>query len=128
MLRTARRRHSTCIIQADGRAMQSIILIGGHTENERYSKTTEILLVKDGRFMNVHEGTIQGPPLPVGLEGASCVALPPTSNFACVVIGGRSQEEKSSPHVYGLNRSLKEWTLLGKIRTGRSSHIALPFS
>ena len=96
------------------------------TENESYSKTTEILHLSDGMFMNGHEGTVQGPPLPVGLEGASCVVLPAIANFACFVIGGMTQDEKSSPDVYGLDRSLKKWTHLGKIRTKRSFHIALP--
>lgn len=71
---------------------------------------------------------IQGPELPLGIRWASCVALPPTHKFACVLVGGCTKEDKYSSNVYGLNRSSKEWTPLGKIRTGRYCHIALPFS
>ena len=71
---------------------------------------------------------IQGPELPLGIKGSSCVALPPTHNNTCVLVGGWTKEDKYSSNVYGLNRSSKEWTLLGKIRTGRYGHIALPFS
>ena len=70
----------------------------------------------------------QGPELPLGISETSCVALPPTHNFACVLIGGKTEEEEYSSNVYGLNRSLKEWTLLGEIRTGRCGHVALPLS
>ena len=71
---------------------------------------------------------IQGPELPLGIIEKSCVALRPTHNFACVLVGGKSKEEEYSSNVYGLNRLLKEWKLLGKIRTGRCGHIALPLS
>ena len=73
---------------------------------------------------------IQGPGLPLGIRSSSCVALPPTSDFACVLIGGliAGQGFMVSSNVYGLNRSLKEWKFLGKIRKGRVGHIALPFS
>ena len=71
---------------------------------------------------------IQGPELPLGIRSPSCVALPPTSDFVCVLIGGRTEGEIFSSNVHGLNRALKEWTLLGKIKKGRGHHIALPFS
>ena len=96
-------------------------MIGGSTDKEYYSKTTEILDMTNLKWM-------QGPKLPFGIRKASSVALPPTSKFICVVIGGLSEKEESSSIVYGLNRSSKEWTLLGKIRTGRWGHIALPLS
>ena len=70
---------------------------------------------------------IQGPELPLGIRLSSCVALPQTSAFACVLIGGVTEGKMISSNVYGLKRSLKEWTLLGKIRKGRWGHIALPF-
>ena len=70
----------------------------------------------------------QGPELPLGRIMASCVALPPSSNYACVLIGGETEETSYSSNVYGLNRLLNKWTLLGKIRTGRYDHIALPLS
>lgn len=66
---------------------------------------------------------------------ASCVALPPTSDIACIVVGGETSRigrdlarETFSSNVYALNRKLTEWTLLGTIRKGRSNHIALPIS
>ena len=71
---------------------------------------------------------IQGPELPFGIRRASSVALPPKSYFSCVLVGGWTTEERYSSKVYGLDRSLKEWTLLGNIRTGRYGHTALPFS
>ena len=70
----------------------------------------------------------QGPELPLGIKGASCVSLPPTHNYTCALVGGWTKEDKYSSNAYGLNRSSKEWTLLGKIKTGRYGHIALPFS
>ena len=74
------------------------------------------------------EKWIQGPDLAVGIKAAACVALPLSSNFACVVVGGWTKKEYYSSNVYGLDKSLTEWTFLGKIRNGRRSHIALPIS
>ena len=71
---------------------------------------------------------IDGPELPLGIFEASCVALPPTSNFACVLVGGETVGEEFSSNVYGLNRLTKEWNFMGNIKTGQSSHIALPLS
>ena len=84
----------------------------------------EILDLKEQRWG-------KGPNLPLGTHLASCVALPPTSDFACVLIGGRTQknvEMCKGENVFGLKKSLDEWILLGTIQTGRFSHIALPFS
>ena len=86
-----------------------------------HSKSTEILHLKDKKW-------VLGPELPLEIKYSSCVALPPTSNFACVIIGGWTKEECYSSKVYGLNESLTEWLLLGNIRTRRRSHIALPLS
>ena len=89
------------------------------------SKTTEILNLNDRKW-------VQGPELPVGIKAASCVALPLTSRFACVVVGGRTMkpgvEEKYSSNVYGLERRLMQWKFLGKLRKERCSHISLPIS
>ena len=89
------------------------------------SKTTEILNVKENKWF-------QGPELPVGIKAASCVALPLTSRFACVLVGGQTvksgPEEKYSSNVYGLERRLMQWKLLGKLRKERCSHISLPIS
>ena len=84
-------------------------------------KSTEILVLTDQKW-------VRGPEFAVGIKAAACVALPPSSNFSCVVIGGWTEKEDYSSNVYGLDKSLTEWTLLGKIRNGRHSHIALPIS
>ena len=84
------------------------------------SKTTEILCVTEQKW-------VQGPRLPVDLGFATCAALPPTSNFACVIVGC-SLSEMSFLYVYGLDKNLSEWTLLGRIKKGRYCHIAIPIS
>ena len=76
---------------------------------------------------------VPGPELPIGVKSAACVALPSTSNYACVVIGGFSKEASSSigitlSNVFGLDKSLNKWTFLDKISTSRAIHIALPIS
>ena len=77
---------------------------------------------------------IQGPELPCNdaqeyrTITALCVELPEATDIACVVIGGNIGEEYCSSNVYGLNKSMTEWTSLGKTRKGRFRHIALPFS
>ena len=68
------------------------------------------------------------------MQGAACVALPSTSNFACVVLGGFTVNEededdgKVSNDVYGLKNKLTEWTFLGKMRGRACYHSALPLS
>ena len=87
------------------------------------SNTTEILYLNERKW-------VQGPCLPVKIHYAACVVLPPTSCFACVIVGScRGEVEPSfSSNVYGLDKGLSEWTLLGKIRKGRYGHVALPIS
>ena len=80
----------------------------------------------------------QGPPLPCVVKDAHCVPLHPQTNFACVIIGGwiggddhiriESGLINRSSDVYGLNKELTEWKLLGKIKTGRRNHTAIPLS
>ena len=118
-LSTPRVDHSSCAIKSDDGSAQSVIIIGGRTNQEHNSKTTEVLNVKTSKW-------VKGPDLPEGIWNASCVALPPTSNIACVVVGGSTETKRYSSDVYGLNRALTDWSLLGSIRTGRFSHIALP--
>ena len=111
--------------------MQSIIITGGMTDNEYWSTDTEILDLKE-------QGWIKGPNLPLGIHDASCVALPPTLDFASLLIGGRAHKYEFGEHlfcikssVYGLKKSLDEWILLGdftRSRRGRYHHIALPCS
>ena len=87
-------------------------------------KTSEILDLENRKW-------VQGPELPLRLQSAACVELPPTSNFACVVLGGSTDNEedkndfKVSNDVYGLNKNLTEWTFLGKMRVGTCNNIAL---
>ena len=123
-LLAARARHSSCAIQSDDGSIKSIIAISGNTDHEYNSETTELLDFRDKKW-------VEGPDLPLGIRDSACVALPPTSYFACIVVGGEISEgitNKYSSNVYGLNKSLDEWTLLGKITRGRSRHIALPLS
>ena len=54
------------------------------------------------------------------------MSIPPATNLACVVLGGRTEKEQYSSTVYGLNQHLTEWTLLGNIKSERRGHIALP--
>ena len=84
-------------------------------------KTTEILYLTERKV-------VQGPRLPVEVCFTACVALPPTSNFSCLIIGTSRGENLLSLGVYGLDKSLSEWTPMGKIRKGRYHHIALPIS
>ena len=151
MLLQPRAFHSSCSIQSDDGSTKCIIIIGGNTNKESPSKSVEILNVKDlrsylsSKFKWSLEDQMwtQGPPLPCGIRFSACVSLPPTTNFACLVIGGdaRQYEKNMLPNgrrwdrfneytsdVYGLNKKLTEWKLLGRIRTGRSGHIALPLS
>ena len=120
-LLTPRCGHSSCTIQSDDGSIKCIIIIGGWTDEEHNSKSREILHIVDKKW-------VQGPNLPVGIRNSACLALPPTSKFFCVLIGGYTKENSYTSNAYGLNRSSNEWTLLGKIRRGRYNHIALPLS
>ena len=122
-------------------------MIGGSTNQGRYLKSVEILNVENkkshssigAKWPKNNQKWAKGPPLPYVVEDAHCVPLHPLTNFACVIIGGwiggdkpprghRSSIGDRSSDVYGLNKELTEWKLLGKIRNGRSNHIALPLS
>ena len=105
--------------------VKAIIIMGGRQYN-KVLNTTEVLYTKDQKWT-------PGPPLPCNLVHASCVALPPITNFACIVIGGSNSstywdESQCSSNVYGLNNNLTEWTLLGRIRTERQFHLVLALS
>ena len=117
---TGRERHFACAIPSDNGKTKCIIVLGGYTNKEQYSKSTEILTIKDRKW-------IPGPDLPRGMRDAACVALPPTMKYALLLIGGSDQDDYRST-VYGLNVKLTKWTLLGNIRKRRSGHIALPLS
>ena len=69
--------------------------------------------------------------MPCEVRNAACVSLSPTTNFACVIVGGETFGSNPS-NVYGLNKTLTEWTDLGKIRSERQyammRPIALPLS
>ena len=133
-LLTPRCRHSSCTIQSDDGSTKCIIIIGGLTENEEIEEFEEIKVSKSTEILYFAEQKwVQGPELPVGLAAAACIALPPSSNFSCIVIGGTTEVAYTSygaisSNVYGLDKNLMKWTLLGQIRTSRSCHIALPIS
>ena len=118
---TPRFRHSSCALHSDDGSIKCIIIIGGFTDPKRNRKTTEILHLTERKW-------VQGPILPEEISDAACAALPPTSHFACVIVGGSTTENTFSSNVYSLDKSLSKWTVLGKIRKGRYGHIALPIS
>ena len=93
--------------------------------NEGKANTTEIFKIGEKQW-------IEGPPFPCEIDGASCVSLPPPMNFACVVVGGETDEDtiddQETSDVYGLNRSWTGWTYLGKIKKGRQMNIVLALS
>ena len=125
-LLTPRCCHSNCTIQSDDGSTKCIIIIGGLTDQGKVSKSTEILYLAEQNW-------VQGPELPVGIVAAACVALPPSSIFTCVVIGGTTHKVYTlkgaiSSNVYGLDKNLNKWILLGKIITPRVFHLALPIS
>ena len=78
--------------------------------------TTEILNMK-------YQTWARGPTLPSEVIWTSCVLLPPIINFACVIVGKRTQETNYCSNVYGLNRALTEWTLIGKYRKYSEKYI-----
>ena len=116
-------------MQSDDGSTKCIIVIGGLTDegpDEKVLRTSEILDLENREW-------VQGPELPLGLENSACIAIPPTYDFACVVVGGWSEEETEegqihSSNICGLKKSLSEWKVLGKIKRGRSNHITLPLS
>ena len=111
--------HCSCVIQLDDESTECIIIIGGNTIEEEDSNTTEILDLKVKKW-------VQGPALPLGARYTTCVTLPQTSNFSCVVFGSGSSQESSSTSVYGLDKRVMEWKLLGKISSSRCVRNALP--
>ena len=114
--------HCSCAIQLNDGSTQSIIIIGGYTKEGEDSNTTEILDVNVQKW-------VQGPALPSGARYTTCVTLPPTSNFSCVVLGS-SQGKPSGTGAYGLDKRLMEWKFLGNINaySGRSACTSLPLS
>ena len=105
--------------------------MGGSTNQEWYSNSVEILNVKNRslhwciatKWSISNPKWVKGPPLPFGVASATCVPLSPLTNFACVIIGGKSRRDAMIKQylsdVYGLNKELTEWKLLGKTKTGR---------
>jgi len=123
-LKLARTGHCSCIIQSDDGTQDSIIIIGGWT-NQGRTNTTEIFNINQSKWT-------EGPNFPCGIISAACVPLPPTmksvSNISCVVVGGSTDKGLYSSEIYGLDRTMTKWTHLGKIKKGRESHIVLPLS
>ena len=95
-------------------------MIGGKTKREGdYAKSTEIFSFKNRKW-------VVGPPLPYGIKSAACIAGPQLCNFACILVGGQTQERRHSKIVFGLNKNLSEWIILGTLKKGRYDHIAIP--
>ena len=120
--------HCSCVIPSEDGSTQSIIIIGGTTEDREVSNTSEILDLNGQKW-------VQGPALPLGVRYRACVTLPPTSNFSCVVFGSETGIKSSGEDIYGLDKRLMEWKLLGKFTTKRQNrfftadfYIALPLS
>ena len=65
--------------------------------------------------------------MPNAIFKAACVSLPPTANFACVIVKGWAFDNLSS-NVYGLNKTLTEWIHLGKTQIKEQCLIAFPLS
>ena len=116
---TARLDHSSCVFQLDDRSTYCIVIGGVTGHDEKYSKSTEILTFNDRKW-------VEGPTLPCGINSSACVAAPQLSNFACVLVGGYTEESSNWQNVYGLSKNLSEWKLLGTIKKGRLNHILLP--
>ena len=89
--------------------------MGGVTDNPC---SIEIYNIKSGVW-------VEGPPLPYGETYASCAPLPPTSKYACLAIGSGTKKTNYTSNVYGLDRTLTEWTLLGNTKEGSKNYIAL---
>merc|ERR1712156_849637 len=83
-LLSARSHHCSCVIQSDDGTREAVIVIGGLT-NEEITNTTEIFKIGEKQW-------IQGPPFPCKIDGAACLSLPPPMSFACVVIGGETDD------------------------------------
>ena len=120
--------HCSCVIQSNDGSTQSIIIIGGYTSIDSScfgedSNTTEILDLNFQKW-------VQGPALPFGARYTTCVTLPPTSNFSCVVFGSGTSQTLPGTGAYGLDKRLMEWKFLGKISAycGRNTCTALPLS
>ena len=95
-------------------------MIGGKTKDEgEYAKSTEIFNFKSQKW-------VVGPTLPYGIKSSECIAGPQLCNFACIIVGGHTKERDYSQIVFGLNKSLSEWIILGTLKKGRYDHIAIP--
>ena len=122
--------HASCTILSEDGSTDCIILIGGYTENKQlnesygreYLNTTEILKIQE-------ENWIEGPKLPDEMKVLGCVGLPPSSNYGCLVVGGRIKVDKDrsttdqdlhfwpkATNLYGLEKSLTSWTFLGQLK------------
>ena len=132
-LLTARSNHSSCAIKSEDGATQGIIVIGGKGYCKDYPLiSTEILRTTEQKWT-------QGPDLPMGIAEASCIELPSSMNYVCLIIGGTTTSSISlasmtihfnnpSSLVYGLDKSLSTWIPLGKISERSGGLLALAFS
>ena len=81
------------LMQLDDESVHCIV-IGGTTEHEgHYSKSTEIFNFNDQKW-------VQGPTLPRGISSSACIAAPRLSSFACVLVGGDSEDRCNLQNIY----------------------------
>ena len=106
-------------------------------DQSKYAKSdsSEIFIIKERKW-------IQGPNILQKIGRPTCVPLPITMNYHCIVIGSVDWNcdnnccgncirkcHRNYEHVYGLNKSLTAWLFLGKYRRNdRFCYVALPIS
>ena len=110
-------------------------MINDQSKRDAESDSSEILMIKERKW-------IQGPNLFHKISRPTCIALPFTMKYHCIVIGSHDWKCDNNccgncirqchihyEHVYGLNESLTAWLFLGKYRRNeRYRYIALPIS
>ena len=116
--------HASCAINCKEGSIKTIIVVGGSTDFEEYSSSTELFDAKENQWS-------RGPDLPIKVKEAACVTTPSNMKYSCLVIGGISKEwfgykEYISRSIFGLDQELKSWTHVGFLKRARYGHIILP--
>ena len=113
---------SSCALKSREGIINTILIVGGCTKSSpnkyKYKSSSELFSIKENRWS-------KGPDLPIVVKSASCVALPYHTIYSCLLIGGRSEEEKESyisDSIYALENDSKRWTLLGHLKEARCGH------
>ena len=110
--------HSSCSLISSEGSIDTIVIVGGYTESSAISSSTELFSIKENRWSI-------GPDLPIVVSSASCVALPNHKTYSCLLIGGWSKEGKEyylSDSIYALDKELKTWALVGRLKDARYGH------